>query len=36
MAADLKAIKWCAIGGAGGYFLHEAGFLSLIKTLIGQ
>ena len=35
MAADLKAIKWGAIGGAVGYFAHEASILALIKTLIG-
>ena len=35
MAADLKAIKWCAIGGALGYFIHEAGIFVAIKTIIG-
>lgn len=35
MAADLKAIKWCAIGGAIGYFVHEAGVFVAIKTVLG-
>lgn len=33
IAADLKAIKWCAIGGAVGYVIHEVGVLEAIKTL---
>ena len=35
IAADLKAIKWCAIGGAIGYFLHEAGAVEVLKAIIG-
>ena len=34
MAADLKAIKWCAIGGAVGYFVHEAGIFEAIKLMV--
>ena len=34
IATDLKSIKWCAIGTAGGYFLHQVGFVDLIKALI--
>ncbi len=34
IASDLKAIKWCAVGGAGGFLLHQIGVLELVKALI--
>ena len=34
IAADLKAIKWCAIGAGVGYFLHEVGALEVLKALV--
>lgn len=34
MSDDLRAIKWCAVGGAVGYFVHQLGFFEIIKRLV--
>lgn len=34
IAADLKAIKWCAIGGGFGYLLREIGVLAVLKSIL--
>jgi hypothetical protein len=34
IAADLKAIKWCAIGGAVGFVAHQIGILEVLKAFI--
>jgi hypothetical protein len=34
IATDLKSIKWCAIGTAVGYALHQVGFIDLVKALV--
>lgn len=34
IASDLKAIKWCAIGGAIGFVVHQVGAVEVLKALL--
>ena len=34
IASDLKAIKWCAIGGAVGFVGHQLGAVELLKAIL--